>query len=104
MDVTTKKATIDAFIWLCKLSDIIRDIAVFHERNRFDRKWSDGLIDKAHIMPELNQVSQFDCELKIWREGYLKVNGTYINLAKPGFSKMPNYTLIINKYVQNSFI
>jgi hypothetical protein len=97
MDIMTKEAMIEAFIWLCKLSDIIRDIAVFQERNRFDRKWSDSRIDKEDIMPEFNQVSQFDCQLKSWREGYLEVIGNYINSPKPGFCKVPNYALIINK-------
>ena len=95
MTVKTKRAVIDSFIWLCKLSDIMRDIAVFHERKRFDREWSDNIIDRATIMPEASRVSQFDSQLRNWREEYLKVSSEYITSLKPGTSKMPNYVLMI---------
>jgi hypothetical protein len=104
VDVKAKRAAIEAFIWLCKLSDIIRDVAVFHERNCFHRTWSGSLIDKAALMPELNQVSQFDCRLKNWKEGYLKVNGDYIRSPKPNMSKMPNYVQIINELSLKTFL
>jgi hypothetical protein len=40
-------------------------------------------------------VSQYDGQLRDWREEYLKLNGEYINSLRPGCSKMPNYVLII---------
>jgi hypothetical protein len=73
----------------------MRDIAVFHENNRFDREWSDSYIDGAALMPELTRVSEFDSQLKSWKDGYLKVNGDIIKFPMAGTSKMPNYVLII---------
>jgi hypothetical protein len=93
--VKTKRTMIDSFIWICKLSDIIRDIAVFHEQKRFDREWFDGLIGSAATLAEEIQVSQFDSQLRDWKEEYLKLNGEYINSLRPGNSKFPNYVLII---------
>ena len=93
--VKTKRSTIDAFIWLCKLSDIMRDIAVFQEEKRFDREWSDSLINQASIMGEASRVLQFDSQLRNWREEYLKVNSQYITALKPGSPKIPNYVLMI---------
>jgi len=94
-NVKTKRTLVDSFIWLCKLSDIMRDIAVFHERKRFDREWSDGLINRATLIPEANQVQQFDSQLRSWKEEYLKVNGEYVKSLRPGIPKFPNYVLII---------
>jgi hypothetical protein len=94
-NVKTKRMLVDSFIWLCKLSDIMRDIAVFHERTRFDREWTDGLINRAALIPEANQVQQFDSQLRNWKEEYLKVNGEYVRSLRPGTSKFPNYVLII---------
>lgn len=97
ISVDTKRAMIDSFIWLCKLSDIMRDLSVFHESNRFDREWSDSHIDGAAIMPELTKVSGFDSRLRSWEDGYRKINGEFIKSFIPGQCKMPNYVLIINK-------
>jgi Fungal specific transcription factor domain len=97
VDVKTKRAVIDAFIWLCKLSDIIRDVAIFHENNSFGREWSDSRIERAEIVPEITQVTQFDNQLKNWREGYLKINGEFVKSLIPRLTKMPNYVLIINE-------
>jgi hypothetical protein len=86
---------IDSFIWFCKLSDIIRDIAVFHEKKRFDREWSGGLVSSTTILAEEIQVSKFDTQLSDWKEEFLKSNGEYIKSVVPGSPKMPNYLLII---------
>lgn len=95
MDVKTKRTVLEAFIWSCELTDILRDVAVFHENNSFDREWSGGLIDKAQIVPEITQVSQFDNRLKNWKEGYLKLTGDYIKSLLPRSCRLPNYVLII---------
>lgn len=97
VDVKTKRAVIDSFIWLCKLSDIIRDVAIFHENNSFGREWSDSRIERADIVPEISQVTQFDNRLKKWREGYLKVNGDFIKSLVPRCPRMPNYVLLVNE-------
>ena len=91
----TKRTMIDSFIWFCKLSDIIRDIAVFHEKKRFDREWSGGLVSSTTILAEEIQVSKFDTQLSDWKEEFLKSNGEYIKSVVPGSPKMPNYLLII---------
>ena len=97
MDAKTKRTTLEAFICLCDLTDIIRDIAVFHENNSFDREWSGGLIDKASIVPQITQVSQFDNRLKNWKEVYLKLAGDYIKSLIPRSCRMPNYVLIVGE-------
>lgn len=97
MTVKRKRAVLQSFIWWCSLSDIVRDIAVFQEKKRFDREWSDSLTTEAAIVSELAQVSQFDNRLKSWKEGYLQVNSDYINSIKPGTSKLPNHVLIIGE-------
>jgi GTP1/Obg family GTP-binding protein len=94
---TTKVTAIESFIWLCKLSNIMRDIANFHEKRRFDREWADKLVDETDVVPELAQVSRFSNQLKNWKEEYLKVSGEYIKSIRPGTSKMPSYVLIICK-------
>jgi hypothetical protein len=94
-DVKMKRTALEAFINLCDLTDIIRDVAVFHENNSFDREWSGGIIDKASIVPEITQISQFDNRLKNWKEGYLKIAGDYIKTLIPRSSRMPNYILIV---------
>ena len=93
--IRTKKILIQSFIWLCKLSDTMRDIAVFHEQTRFDREWSNNCVDQAKIMFEASQVSQFDSLLRSWRGEYLKVNGEYIASLRVGTSKFSNYVLVI---------
>lgn len=95
IDAETKRAMIDAFIWLCKLTDVMRDIAVFHENNRFDREWSGGHVNGATIMPSLTRVSQFDGILRNWKTGYQKAYGYLITTPVPGRCKMPNYILVI---------
>ena len=94
-DAKAKRVVLEAFICLCDLTDIIRDVAVFHENNSFDREWSGGLIDKAAIIPEITQVSQFDNRLKHWKEGYLKITGDYIKSLLPRSCRIPNYLLIV---------
>jgi hypothetical protein len=95
IDAETERQMIHTFIWLCKLTDVMRDIAVFHENNRFDREWSDGQVDEATIMPTLTRVSQFDGLLRNWKAGYLKAYGYLITTPVPGRCKMPNYILVI---------
>ena len=95
INIKTKRTLINSFIWLCKLSDIMRDIAVFHEGKRFDREWSGKPIDKATLTAEATQVQQFDSQLRDWKEAYLRVSGEYIGALSPGTSKFPNYVLII---------
>ncbi len=94
---TTKVTAIESFIWLCKLSNIMRDVANFHEKRRFDREWADKIVDETDVVPELAQVSRFSNQLKNWKEEFLKISGEYIKSIRPGTSKMPSYVLIICK-------
>jgi hypothetical protein len=97
MDAKTKRTVLEAFIWMCELTDIIRDVAVFQENNSFDREWSGGFLDKAQFVPEITQVSQFDNRLKNWKEGYLKITGDYIKSLMPRSCRLPNYALIVSE-------
>jgi hypothetical protein len=95
MDNKAKRTCLEAFICHCDLSDIVRDVALFHETNSFDREWSGGVIDKASIVPEITQVSQFDNRLKHWKEAFLKLTGDYIKALAPRSCRIPNYVLIV---------
>ena len=95
IDTETKHAMIDAFIWLCKLTDIMRDIAVFHETNRFDREWAGGHASEATVVPSLTRVSQFDGLLRNWKTGYQEAYDYLITTPVPYRCKMPNYILVI---------
>jgi hypothetical protein len=97
MDTKTKRTSLEAFISLCDLTDIIRDVALFQETNSFNREWSGGVLDKAAIVPEITQVSQYDNRLKHWKEDYLKLAGDYIKALPPRSCRVPNYVLLVSE-------
>jgi hypothetical protein len=67
-DVHSKRISVMAFIWLCKLSEIMAAIAVFQRRNRFSRDW-DGDAGSMSAS-ELKDISSFDQDLKDWKEAF----------------------------------
>jgi hypothetical protein len=62
--VPRKRAHFALFIMLCKLSNIMEDIAVFQRTVKFSYAWNNG----ATVGPqELQSVMAFDQALKSWR-------------------------------------
>lgn len=95
VDTQTKKTTVRAFIWFCRLTDIMRTIAVFQENNRFEREWSDGHLDRQALISELTQVSIFDRQLKDWRRDYEKSLGSVLKDTTLRRSLIHSYSLIV---------
>lgn len=63
-DLRMKKVTMLAFMWLCKLSLIMEELAIIQRRTKFARDW-DG--DKAeNIVPALEELNRVHQELKDW--------------------------------------
>ena len=93
VSVLSKRDTIAAFLWLCKLTDIVSAMTVFQEDSRFEREWSDNVKDRTEITRELQQISMFDAQLKKWRKEFQKESEEAIENAKPEISKMPFYVL-----------
>jgi hypothetical protein len=62
--VQSKQTSILAFIWFCKLSGIMEELAIMQRRHRFAKDW-DG--DRAeNITPELDQVKSLHRKLQTW--------------------------------------
>ncbi|RDL40752.1 Uncharacterized protein BP5553_00731 [Venustampulla echinocandica] len=64
----SKQASMLAFIWLCKLSEIMAAIAVFQRRNKFSREWAGESAGTS--TEELQDVRAFDEDLSQWKEGF----------------------------------
>lgn len=57
-----------AFIWLCKLSEIMAAIAVFQRRTKFSREWNGD--DVGNTISELEEVTAFDQDIRKWKEDF----------------------------------
>lgn len=57
-----------AFIWLCKLSEIMAAIAVFQQRTRFSREWNGESIRNS--ISELVEVTAFDRDIRKWKDEF----------------------------------
>ncbi|KAF4630029.1 hypothetical protein G7Y89_g8117 [Cudoniella acicularis] len=68
VDMQSKQTAILAFIWLCKLSEIMAAIAIFQQRTRFSRAWNGDSIGNS--MSELDEVRIFDRDLSKWKEDF----------------------------------
>jgi hypothetical protein len=95
VDVGYKRAMAKAFISLCKLTDIMRTIAVFQENNRFEREWSEGSISREAIMTELTEVSRFDKQLKDWKDEYKEFNKKVLENTALGQSLIFVYNIVV---------
>jgi hypothetical protein len=67
-DIETKRISILAFVWLCKLSEIMAAIAVFQRRNRFLRDWDGESVGSS--ASELKEAMEFDRDLCKWKEDF----------------------------------
>jgi hypothetical protein len=57
-----------AFIWLCKLSEIMAAIAVFQQRTKFSREWNGENIQDS--ISELEEAIVFDREIRNWKNEF----------------------------------
>jgi len=67
-DFQSKQISMLAFIWLCKLSEIMAAIAVFQRRTRFSRDWNGESIQTS--VEELLDVVKLEQELRKWKEEF----------------------------------
>jgi hypothetical protein len=61
-EMHSKRIAIFAFIWLCKLSEIMAAIAVFQRQSKFSREWNGEQV--GNNTSELDEVIAFDQEIK----------------------------------------
>jgi hypothetical protein len=57
-----------AFVWLCKLSEIMAAIAVFQQQTRFSREWNGESIRNS--ISELVEVTAFDRDIRKWKDEF----------------------------------
>lgn len=67
-DRESKKVSILAFVWFCRLSKIMESIAVAQRKNKFSRDWN-GEQDIA-TSEELEEVVRLDRELRTWGDQF----------------------------------
>lgn len=68
VDQQSKTLQIQAFVWLCKLSDVMTAMAIFQQRNRFARDWSGESIDSS--AQELEEATALERDLKEWQDSF----------------------------------
>lgn len=74
-DIRTKRVNMLAFMWLCKLSRIMEELAVIQRRTKFARDWEGNKME--NIMPELKELNCLHQELKSWLHEF-EINLTFI--------------------------
>jgi hypothetical protein len=67
-DIGSKRMEILAFIWLCRLSEIMAAIAAFQNRINFDRDWNGA--GSGDNSAELEDVILLDRRLDSWRASF----------------------------------
>jgi hypothetical protein len=97
----SKRIEILAFIWLCKLSEIMAAIAVFQNRINFDRDWNGA--SSGSSSTELEEIIILDGRLEFWRDSFksavYEATGDDDHLAVP----VPVSVLyILHQFVPNS--
>jgi hypothetical protein len=64
----SKRIAATAFIWLCKLSEIMAGIAVFQQQTNFSREWNGVAVGES--TSELEEVIGFDREIGKWKDTF----------------------------------
>lgn len=104
-NATSKKAMMLAFIGLCELSNLIAEIGIFQRQHH-------NLFENTSIQPKetisttmmtlMNQVSEFDHQLRLLKKQFVKDSRKSIDELTPGISKVPLFMLpILHAYVLN---
>lgn len=95
VDIDHKMGMVKAFIWLCKLTDIMSKVAVFQDNNRYERKWSDDLVSRDFIRSESEEVVVFDKQLRSWKQEYQQTNSDFIHEVPAGRSVIFLYNMLV---------
>lgn len=67
-EMQSKRIAATAFIWLCKLSEIMAGIAVFQQQTNFSREWNGVAVGES--TSELEEVIGFDREIGKWKDEF----------------------------------
>lgn len=70
MTVQSKRKSIAIFIWLCKLSNIMAELAHFQRGIQFERDWNTSGTGGSITESEFHQVLTFDKRLHSWRKDF----------------------------------
>lgn len=95
IDIHSKRDSIACFVKLCELSDVVKEIAVFHENLRFEREWSDSFATREAIVPELAKVAHLENQLREWKQTFQTCFSTSQPPISAGSSILPLYTVMI---------
>jgi hypothetical protein len=95
MTAAAKNAMMSAFIWLCKLGDIMMSVGVFLRSN--PGEWQQR---RDFIMPveEINEVRALEAQLEEWRAAYGREFIPAVAQDLPPYCKIQLFSLqIINR-------
>lgn len=67
-EMQTRRIATMAFIWLCKLSEIMAAIAVFQQQTRFSREWNGVTLGDS--TSEFEDVIAFDRGIRKWKDEF----------------------------------
>ncbi|RFU30621.1 hypothetical protein B7463_g5723, partial [Scytalidium lignicola] len=67
-DLSSKKSAMLTFIWFCKLTKIMANIAVAQRKHKFSRDWNGDAV--GNTASELEEVNKLDVELNSWLEEF----------------------------------
>ncbi|KAH8803134.1 hypothetical protein F5884DRAFT_861470 [Xylogone sp. PMI_703] len=79
-DLPSKKSAMLTFIWFCKLSKIMANIAVAQRKHRFSRDWSGDEVGNTES--ELVEVNKLDAELQCWLQDFENAAAEVTKLIK----------------------
>ncbi|KAF2093873.1 hypothetical protein NA57DRAFT_80874 [Rhizodiscina lignyota] len=97
-DIEGKKAIISAFIWLCKLGDLIAEIGMFQLHSLLARGQAG---DTTDLMAEMTRISDFEYQLQSWRKQFMNDNQPYLEKPMPQISKV---TLLFLQVIHASLV
>ena len=67
-EIQSKEIANLAFIWLCKLSEIMASIAIFQRKTNFSREWNGVSIGNSTL--ELEDVTALDRDIRKWKDEF----------------------------------
>jgi hypothetical protein len=100
-DLDSKRVSMVAFIWFCKLSVIMAAIAAFQHRIKFSRDWNGGDLEVSPS--ELGEVRTFHCQLESWGRQFEAALSEIFDSGVPHASTPVSTLRIVYWSVQHSF-
>ncbi|KIX06613.1 uncharacterized protein Z518_04589 [Rhinocladiella mackenziei CBS 650.93] len=93
MPLNSKKVMMGAFIWLCKLSELMAEIGEFQLKTGFDREWRGKPEETNAIMQRIVQTSKFESRVNAWVvefgfEDCERTDEEYIGMSKLPLRKL----------------